>query len=114
MNAEDAMHGLYRRLIDGWNAGDAGAMAELRPASARSMGTSRSRASASTSGTGRDMREQSHWLKRSRVTANVPMLRALAGQELGHRARITRVPPVDQTPVQAVHGVLGIHALATS
>ena len=27
MNAEDAMHGLYRRLIDGWNAGDAGAMA---------------------------------------------------------------------------------------
>ena len=31
MNAEDAMHGLYRRLIDGWNAGDAGAMAELLP-----------------------------------------------------------------------------------
>ena len=27
MNAEDAMHGLYRRLIEGWNAGDAGAMA---------------------------------------------------------------------------------------
>ena len=22
MNAEDAMHGLYRRLIEGWNAGD--------------------------------------------------------------------------------------------
>ena len=31
MNAEDALHGLYRRLIDGWNAGDAGAMAELLP-----------------------------------------------------------------------------------
>ena len=27
MNAEDAMNGLYRRLIEGWNAGDAGAMA---------------------------------------------------------------------------------------
>lgn len=27
MNAEDAMHGLHRRLIDGWNAGDAGTMA---------------------------------------------------------------------------------------
>jgi uncharacterized protein (TIGR02246 family) len=27
MNAEDAMHGLYRRLIDGWNAGEAGALA---------------------------------------------------------------------------------------